>query len=312
MSAALGVFCVAAVAVVAFGVSSLLGVGLPLWDRLATRLQPRQRVALWSAFMWAPATLGVAAVLASLGVGFDHCLTHDPHHPHLCPTHASAAPGLVLLGMAAFIALRLAIAAAGIIAATAQSHRAAAALMAASEVRGGVHVFASAEPVAFVVGLFRPRVFVSQRLFDLGHDLAEPVVAHEEAHAAHGDVLQRAMARLAGFAHWPRVASSLQRRLVVAQEVAADAHAARVVGDPLRVAEALLRLTRLAPSPRVVGMSFTDGDVAARVRALVAAQPGARAPRRLVAASISASVVALLCGGHHVHHALETLLGALN
>jgi Zn-dependent protease with chaperone function len=262
--------------------------------------------------MWAPATLGVAAVLASLGVGFDHCLTHDPHHPHLCPTHASAAPGLVLLGSAAFIALRLALAAFGVIAAATQSHRAATALIAASEVRGGVHVFASAEPVAFVVGFFRPRVFASQRLFDLGPDVVEPVLAHEEAHAARGDVRQRAMAQLASFAHWPRVASALRRRLVVAQEVAADADAALVVGDPLRVAEALLRLTRLAPSPRVVGMSFTDGDVSARVLALVAAQPNARAPRRVVAVFISASVVALLCGGHHVHHALETLLGALN
>jgi len=86
MNGALVVMCVAAFGLVSVGVSLLVGVSMPLCERLRRSLSPHQQVWFWSALGMAPAGLGGLAVIASVVSawgGYDHCVGHGPHHPHL-------------------------------------------------------------------------------------------------------------------------------------------------------------------------------------------------------------------------------------
>jgi hypothetical protein len=111
VSVSLLVLCLTAFAMVAIPLSALLAVALPGLDRLVATLPPRHRARLWLGLAALPsvaAALAVgAALLPALGFGHDHCLSHGPHHPHLCPHHLGAAPGIVLVLIALLPSLRL-------------------------------------------------------------------------------------------------------------------------------------------------------------------------------------------------------------
>jgi beta-lactamase regulating signal transducer with metallopeptidase domain len=112
-------------------------------------------------------------------------------------------------------------------------------------------------------------------------------------------------------AHLPPVARQIARRLAVAQEMAADAAAARRAKSPVQVAEALLALARMHSGP-ALGLSFMHGEVAPRVRALLETHPRPRPwPVQALAVAAVATVVAGAALNEPLHHALETLLGAL-
>src|SRR5262249_17659102 len=126
------------------------------------------------------------------------------------------------------------------------------------------------EPQAYVLGILKPRVYVSQGLLEQANedDLAS-VLAHERAHAARRDPLRRLIASLGLVLHLPGIAHLLGRLLTRTQEMAADADAARVVGDRVRVAESLVRFARLRGPSRAVAVEFGSGDLEARVKELL-------------------------------------------
>ena len=111
MTPELVVLCLAAFAISASLVSVLCRAALPSLDRLASRLAPRHRVRLWLAVLAAPAAVGLFAVVISflpaVGVGRDHCLSHAPHHPHLCPHHMGGVPGIALVALAVVVVVRV-------------------------------------------------------------------------------------------------------------------------------------------------------------------------------------------------------------
>lgn len=310
------VLCAAAFTMVALLVSGLARAALPSLDRLAPALSPRHRARLWIGLAALPSILGLLAVgaafLPALGVGLDHCPAHGPHHPHLCPHHLGRAPGLALVAVALLAGLRAAHALASCFRGVRLSHDTSAALAQASDAWADALVFPGEAPQAFVLGLLRPRVHLSRGLLDLGPDVVEPVLAHERIHARRRDLAWRALFPLVAVAHLPGSAAALRRRLAAAQELAADAEAAETLGGGrLQLAEALVRLARLsrAPSP---GLSFTDGDVEGRVRALLAGpRRYARWPTRALLLSAPLLPLALYASHDLIHHALETLLGAL-
>lgn len=317
MSWALLVFCAAAFGLMATMTSAVAGLCLTLLDRVAATMAPRQRVRLWAAACAAPAVMGGLALLAALsqvaGFGVDHCAAHDPHHPHICPNHAAVTPSVLVTVLACLVGLRAVVALATLFASTRRASDTSATLLEGSTVEGDVNVFPSEELSAFVLGLWRPRVFVSRALLTLDPHVVSAVVAHERAHAAHRDVLQRAASRALSAAHLPAVASRVQRRLATSQEIAADAAAAASTGDPVGVAAALLQLARAAGAThRHSPVAFTDGDVAVRVRALVSPTTGPLFPRGGLVFGGVVLALGTLAAHDAVHHGLETLLGALN
>jgi hypothetical protein len=317
VSLTLVILCLAAVAVVAALVSGIVRVMVPLLDRLASRLAPRHRARLWLTLSGLPLAVGLLAVavsfLPALGIGHDHCVAHDPHHPHLCLNHLGSAPGILVILVAGLVAARGLLAMIELVRQLRLSRRTSRSLAQVSEQQDGTLVFPSDEPQAFALGALWPSVHVSRGLLALERDIVDAVLAHERVHVRHRDLLWRAVGPLLAVGHWPAVATALRTRLVIAQELAADAEAAAALPEGrLKLAEALVVLAKLgrAPAP---GLSFTHGDLRARVDALLegdAAHPAW--PLRLLASA--GLLVPVVVGVFHdtIHHGLETLLGVLS
>jgi len=320
MNIHLVVLCLAGFGLVAWLVSVGVRLALPLFDAVGRRIRQHHRVWLWLGLALLPLAMGATAVIVSFfpawGLAPDHCLGHGQHHPHLCPHHLAFGdkPGLLLSFVAAAVVGQTLYGLYAFVRAAFLSARTARTLQAGSCVDAdGNYVFPGESPEAFVVGLVHPRVFVSRELLSLGAEISGPVIAHERVHASGRDGLWRAFWPLLTIGHLMPAGTSLWGRLTVAQEQRADEEGALSLPDGrLGMASALIALarTRLAPAG---ALSFTDGDVTARVSALV--QPRCEfdvwSVRLLLA--VGALLPAIVAAFHDpVHHALETLLGSLS
>ena len=174
----------------------------------------------------------------------------------------------------------------------------------------GVAVLPSAAPQAFVVGLLRPRVYLSHGLLaTLCPEELAAVLAHEQAHARRRDPLIRWIAGFGLSWHVPGIAAALQRQLRRTQEMAADADAAQAVGDRLRVAETLVHCARLQMAPAGTTVEFGQSDLAARVQALLGPVPAHAGPSAAHLLGVSAAMVLLGLGAAHgLHHFAQRLL----
>ena len=312
-----GAFLCGAIIFVAVAVitSALIGGASRAFAGDSWKLAPSGRLGLVRLGMAAPLLLGATlavAIVAPTGLGFgDHCLAHGDHHVHLCWTHGAPQPPLVLsvvaVGCLLFALARVAAA----MVALGRSSLALRWLRANARAENGWWVIPAAEPLAFTAGVVRPRVFVSRGLLAEGERWS-PVLAHERAHALASDPRWRWLVRVLGAFHLPAVGEALSRAHAEAQELAADAAAAREVGDPLRVAEALTEWVRLESSSVHLpfAVSFGEGSLRRRVVALTSAAPeGHRLPG--IGWVGSALLLAPLAAAPDLHHAAETILGWL-
>jgi len=148
-------------------------------------------------------------------------------------------------------------------------------------------------PVVAVLGVRHPRLYVAgQVLSSLGGSELKAVVEHERAHLAARDNLRHWLLRACpDVLAWTPAGSRLERAWLAAAEEAADERAARGgPGAALALAEALLRVARLAPaacSAPLPELALHNGDdLARRVRRLAAAPappPPARSAAPLLA-----------------------------
>jgi len=316
MSWPLFTLLLAAFAIVAASTSAVVGACLPGLDRATETLAPRHRARAWLLIAATPALLAGVTVfitlLPALGLDSEHCLAHSPHHVHLCLDHVDGSPSTTLLLLASMVVARGLQTAFALVRALWLSATTARTLREGSEHRGDVLVFEAHEPQAFVLGVMSPRVHASRGLFRLSSEIVAPVIAHERAHARNRDPLWRALCPMLAAMHLPCVANRIARRLAMTQEMAADAEAARELGDPARVAASLLALARLEIDA-APGLAFTHGDIEARVHALVGPSQKIRPWAMLVlTSSLPATIAALAFLHAPIHHTLESILGALS
>jgi Zn-dependent protease with chaperone function len=176
----------------------------------------------------------------------------------------------------------------------------------------GPAVLPLSEPHAFVAGLFRPRVYVSEGLLvTYGAADLEVVLEHEQAHVRRRDPLRRLLASAMLAFHVPGIASWLSREIVCAQEMAADADAAAAVLDAPRVAEALVRMARLRLR-RPALVTWLDDHLEARVRVLLEGRTGSDGPaaRTLVVAAAAALALGIT-SAEAIHRGAEALFRLL-
>src|SRR5262249_766146 len=149
------------------------------------------------------------------------------------------------------------------------------------------------EPQAFVLGMLKPRVYLSQGLLATLHrDDLGLVLAHEKAHARRRDPLRRFVAAVGLLFHLPGIAAMLNRRLARSREMPADADAAHKMEERPRLAEALVRFARLRVSPATTArIEFLNGDLEARVQELLDSYPRTNEP----SASVIISGFIALC-----------------
>jgi hypothetical protein len=338
--------CTAATAALAFAVSALVAAGVAASRRTLDALAPvaQARVLLVLAIL--PAVVSIAVMTAALAPTFgwiaDHCLRAiELHtHPHICAAHHVATePALPLLILAGLLLARLVLT--GLRLAW-QGKRALAARRALERIASielpghapgqtpgqipgqipgqtpGLRVLPFDEPQAFVLGLWRPRLYVTAGLLSAAHrEHLEPVLAHERAHLRRCDSLRLLVSSLALAFHLPGIAGRLERRLARAHELAADAEAAVEVQSPERVARALVQLARVqrrTPASALAGaLAFGGAEVEARVTSLLDPRPRRDRPQpRTIALAAVIACVLLGAGADLVHHGVEMLLGVLS
>jgi Zn-dependent protease with chaperone function len=175
----------------------------------------------------------------------------------------------------------------------------------------GCRVLPIDEPQAFVLGILKPHVYLSQVLLATLHpDDLRLVLAHEKAHARRRDPLRRFVAAVGLLFHLPGIAAMLNRRLARSQEMTADAEAASKVEERPRLAEALVRFARLRVSPATIArMEFLNGDLEARVQELLDSSPRTNAPSTsLIISGFIALCVLSFFAAHLLHHLSISLL----
>jgi Zn-dependent protease with chaperone function len=294
-------------------VSSLIAALVLAGEGWIGRLAPAAQSRLLLGAVLAPALVMLAAIAGWMAdIHVFGCTLH-----HCTDRHWAALPGIpgLLLG-SAFLA-RNALAIAHAIKQVWQSHRTRRRLDAiADRDARQINVLPFDDPQAFVVGLIRPRVYVSRGLLALAAESdLRSILAHERAHAARRDPLRRLVASLALALHLPGVAGRLERFLARTHEMAADAEAARAVGDAQHVAELLVRFVRLRLArPAVpVAASWIGSDLEARVRTLLTSAPRPNHPRAttLIAGAIL-GLLAALAAADPIHSGGEMLLALLD
>jgi len=304
-------FPVVVVALMA-GIAWLVGaLAFPLATALAQR-QPAVARALPVVAALPPLAalvLGAAAVLPGdphLDQPFGcHCASSMPAWSHLCPVHPGEAMGLLPLAL-------------GVLAVWLPTRwrplrdllRQPMGVGAASN----TPVYATlAHPTALLVGWLRPTLVVDPRLWDtLSPGERSAVLAHERGHLARRDPLVLMALRVVTLAAPHHAASRLTRTWLDHAERRADALAARDVGDPLVVAEALLRCARLGVTHRALAVGWTGGSLEHRVERLltddggtVSASPDVGLPEVGV---LGAAAILALGTTPWVHHHIEHLL----
>lgn len=167
------------------------------------------------------------------------------------------------------------------------------------------------QPLAYCIGLLRPRIVISRGLLSgLDETGLGIVLAHERAHADRLDNLRNLLGWLSTMPMPRRWRRAIVAELRLASEQACDQHAARQTGDPLRVADTLLSIRRGSTmTPAAAGIAISalcEHELERRVLALV--EPPWRAPAGgwLLAGCIVAVYLSLtLAGTEFVHHAIE-------
>lgn len=284
------------------------GALVPAW-LLALRRRPS--LGRWTPLLASlPLALGLTATLAAVIPGDPHgatllgchCATSVPGWVHLCPLHPASALPLLAPALAVLV------------------------LLGAPRLRSLVHWLRAPRglggdgqpeltdlhaPTALLVGWLRPTLAVDPRLWStLDAPSRAAVLAHERAHLTRRDPLVLHVLRLLTLALPMRARRALLDSWLERAELQADAHAARVVGDPLLVADALVRCARLGPTTEPA-LGWTGGRVERRVHALLGPAPAlAEAPdwRWGDALLLLGLQMGLAAATPWLHHELEHLL----
>ena len=171
-------------------------------------------------------------------------------------------------------------------------------------------------PTVAVVGVAHPALFIAERVLrECPDDEVRAMLRHECAHVAKRDNLKRFLMRAC-----PDFAGAdLERAWARAAEEAADA--AVVAAAPryaVELAQALIHVARLAPSPEAPALAsafYLGGSIESRVRRLV--EPGPAPHARLHTGRIVAGAAALagvafaVAGAPAIHGVVETLIRSL-
>jgi Zn-dependent protease with chaperone function len=307
----LALVLVAAGAAVTFGSSLLCAVGLRVgWRQLGGLSPAAQSRVLLAATVLPAVVCGVLLAAMAFDLVLHRCGSHR------CLVYGSVGPSLFSAGLALLATARLGHRGWRALGALRHTRSVARALERVSSGDGAEsRIVPVDEPQAFVVGLRRPRMYLSRGLLQHtdARDL-ESVIAHERYHIQRRDPMRRLIASFCLAFHLPGVARTIERRLVATLARAAAAAPARALGDAPRVAEALVRLARLRMTHVPLAVGMLDSDLEFRVRELLnpATRPDRPGTAVLVGCGSLGFAAALLAADpvHGVFEALVRLLAA--
>lgn len=259
----------------------------PLRGRLSSRTPvQRARIVWWT--LVTPALAGIVyaamiVVMPSVFHGSDRwaaaCYEHADSLLHLCVWHPSdSGQSLLLWGALALLATYALWLATRAAVGLWRARRTLAAMLRLSRRPGEsdkLHVLDVDQPMALACGIGRGHILLSTSLLQrLDPTQLRVVLAHEQAHIAHRDVLYRLIAIVLSSIQLPGTRRRLLRDLELALEQRCDFVAATAVGCPLVVAETIVAVEKIfrnhAREHRPLSMAFFSDFIPERVEALLA------------------------------------------
>lgn len=317
-------FAGAAALVMAFTLALTISAAQRVLRRQISHAPPSRRVWLLAGVLIAPAmaTLGYGGLVLALPLMLREsthldlaCAGHAQALWHFCVWHPGSHGQVTWLWSALVVPLVL-LAGAGtrsLILVRRQQRMVETMAKLGHPYSSSVHVVDSPEPIALACGLGRGRILLSNALMErLAPLQVHAVVAHEQAHLAQRDLALRIAVTLLSRLLMPGTRRRLLSDLDLALEQRCDQAAARAVGNPLVVAEAIVAVARMRHErPRAASsMAFDSGFISQRVEALLAA-PADRVrwlEPTLVAVFLALCVISL----GWVHHATELLIHTIS
>lgn len=169
------------------------------------------------------------------------------------------------------------------------------------------------QPAALLVGWWRPSLVVDHRLWvALSPSEREAMLAHEQAHLDRRDPLMLFVLRTLTVIAPAPARRALVRSWLDRAEARADELAVQAVGDPLLVAEALLRCARLGAQAPDLAIAWTSGQLERRIHAILedAEAPAGSGPdaNLLDGAVLLSMLLVVAAATPMLHHQLEHLL----
>lgn len=168
-------------------------------------------------------------------------------------------------------------------------------------------------PLVAVAGIVRPTLFIAESVLDTcSSDEVRAIVAHETAHLRAFDNARRFVLRACPDFVGDR--STLTRAWRDAAEQAADADVARTPAQAVDLAQALIRIARLAPScaPALASAFYSGGSIDARVRRLISPPAHAAVPLVLRGWTLGIAVAifagACVLAAPAIHQAMEAVV----
>lgn len=296
--------CICAAVTTTALVSALVGIGLRLGEAHLFRLNPMTQLRWVSAAVWLPS---IVSILFVIGACLDYLYARAiPLGAHAELPPVSKFPVVLILfscGICAQVGWKAAKICKGIL----RSRAAHLDLRRIAEpMSGDSLLIPMREPCAFVIGLLRPEVVVSRGLrASLSNTELEVVLAHEGAHARRRDPLRQLLASIGLLWHIPGIASHLDRKFRLCQELIADRAALSIRADKQCVANTLVRYARLRPRALMPTPAFGNSGIAKRVRSLMELDSLQRDRFQPVVAVLFIAALAALFAGHNLHVALH-------
>jgi hypothetical protein len=287
--------------------SALVAAGGPRLARALARYAPASRAGLLFRLRLLPAAV---ATMSAFGVALPIYLWFEPRDTDETIARTLIAIALIGLSLLARGAWR-----------AAAAWRATHLVRHAWERRGrrldmpGIRmpVFAIDEsfPTVAVIGFSRPALFIAERLLrECSGDEVRAMLSHECAHVSSRDNFKRFVIRACP--DFVRRGGALDLAWAAAAEEAADATAAAArPAAALDLAQALIRVARLAPSPfppELASAFYLGGSIESRVRRLVEPSPGVQTARplgRVIAGSLVLFAALVVLAAPTLHQLME-------
>lgn len=298
------------VCLLAWALGNAVAMALSALPPAPSTRKERHRLWLLAALPWLfPLLTCLSLVALSLAKTLnwidDHCRDHFQHHPHFCFEHlpdlaltfAQSSPVvLVASGLLVLLMTR--------IFAQVKQHRKGALLQRLVPALSRLNQFQDPRPLAFVMGIRQPRIFLSSGLKQwLTKRQQRLVVAHEAAHIRNHDVMKNVVFEVLLSLHLQR--KILRQRWSLSTELLADQQVARRF-DALELAEVLVSLERAKfSSPHPV--AITGGITQTRIQHLLAPVETTEHSQLEWLTYLVLLALPTLAAFHH--HALESLFG---
>jgi hypothetical protein len=296
--------CIYAAVTTAALVSILVGVGLRVGEARLFKLNPVTQLRWVSAAIWLPSIVSILLVIgACLDYGYARTISVGAHAELPLISKVSIVLILASCGICAHLGWRVVRICKGIM----RSRAAHLDLRRIAEPTADDNLLIPIEqPCAFVIGLVRPEVVVSRGLrASLSNTELEVVLAHERTHARRRDPLRQLLASIGLLWHIPGIASHLDRKFRLCQELIADRAAVSNGADKQCVANTLVRYAKLRPRALMPTPAFGNSGIAKRVRSLMEQDSLERDRLQPVVAVVLAVALAALFAGHDLHGALH-------